>query len=219
MPTYTVQEIKSKREFNTKHGNQLVSYKIDVRGDDGFNGVAELTQKPETKAPEPGQAIEGTLDRSNPQYPPKIKKTPQGGGRPGGGKSKADQDSIERAVAYKGAVDLACASIELWPSAYNAPEGFEAIVERFFRHGLTLLQGKAPSAPAPAPAAPSGPSREELKQAYLRYINASAAIGREQEEANKILALKKTALGIDDVADATPEQQRQFIEFLTAEVA
>jgi hypothetical protein len=222
MSNYTVGSVVGKREFETKNG-PLVSYKMQVTGDDGFSGIAELVQKPATPAPTEGQTIEGTLDKSNPQFPPKLKKAQQGqgGGRPPMGKSKADQDSIERAVAYKGAVDLACAM----PNIERAT--VEGLVERFFHHGLTLLQGKVhsdtttikreitkypPEATAPDP----GPTKEELTKGYHAYMNGAVAIGQSQEEATQNLKLKKTALGIDSVEAATPEQKREILNFFNS---
>ena len=145
------------------------------------------------------------------------------------GKSKADQDSIERAVAYKGAVDLTCAVI-----AAEGGDGAKicASVEAYFNHGLTLLQGKVHPDPVPATvrtvkafgndieitteAPDPGPTKEELKAGYYAYINGATAIGQSQEEAAQNLKLKKTALGIDSVEAATPEQKRKIIEFFNS---
>jgi hypothetical protein len=136
------------------------------------------------------------------------------------GKSKADQDSIERAVAYKGAVDLAAQL----PN-HGSPESIEKLVERFFNHGLTLLQGKAPTtttikaeytAPPEAHATAAAPTKEELVAGYNRYLNGLMATGHTQEEATQKLQLKKTALGIGSVEDATPEQKREILNFFNS---
>jgi hypothetical protein len=217
MSTYTIEGVTGTREFESKNG-PLISYKLTIKGDDGYQGPAEIAQKPATPAPTPGQSIEGTLDKSNPKFPPKLKKAmgAGGGGRPPMGKSKADQDSIERAVAYKGAVDLACAM----PNIERAT--VEGLVERFFNHGLALLQGKVHSDPTPdahagypAPS-DSGPSKEELTKGYHAYMNGAVAIGQTQEEATQNLKLKKTALGIDSVEAATPEQKREILNFFNS---
>jgi hypothetical protein len=157
MSNYTVGSVVGKREFETKNG-PLVSYKMQVTGDDGFSGIAELVQKPATSVPTEGQTIEGTLDKSNPNFPPKIKKAQQGQGGAPKGKSKQDEEAIARAVAYKGAVELACATPPQDDTKVrNNAEQMEKLVERFFNHGLTLLQGKPASSQAPTPPAPSPP--------------------------------------------------------------
>jgi hypothetical protein len=215
MSNYTVEGVTGTREFESKNG-PLISYKLTIKGDDGYQGPAEIAQKPATPAPTPGQSIEGTLDKSNPKFPPKLKKAmgAGGGGRPPMGKSKADQDSIERAVAYKGAVDLAASMSQ------PDPEQIEHWVERFFHHGLTLLQGKPATPQAPAPAAPTapdpGPTKQELTAGYHAYLNGATAIGLSQEAATMNIQLKKTALGIDSVEAATPEQKREILNFFNS---
>ena len=83
MSNYTVEGVTGTREFESKNG-PLISYKLTIKGDDGYQGPAEIAQKPATPAPTPGQSIEGTLDKSNPKFPPKLKKAmgAGGGGRP-----------------------------------------------------------------------------------------------------------------------------------------
>jgi hypothetical protein len=218
MSNYKVDSVVGKREFETKNG-PLVSYKMQVTGDDGFSGIAELVQKPATSVPTEGQTIEGTLDKSNPNFPPKLKKAQQGQGGAPKGKSKQDEEAIARAVAYKGAVELVAASI---------PPGFppdvvaaRQMIEDYFNHGLTLLQN-GPLPPlkqvgTPHPATPDpGPSKEELTKGYHAYMNGATAIGQSQEEATQNLKLKKTALGIDSVEAASPEQKQQLIEFFNS---
>ena len=220
MSNYTVEGVTGTREFESKNG-PLISYKLTIKGDDGYQGPAEIAQKPATPAPTPGQSIEGTLDKSNPKFPPKLKKAmgAGGGGRPPMGKSKADQDSIERAVAYKGAVDLVAAQL----SAGGIQSGtaqIESAVTHLFDFSLTLLQGKPATPQAPAPAAPTapdpGPTKQELTAGYHAYLNGATAIGLSQEAATMNIQLKKTALGIDSVEAATPEQKREILNFFNS---
>lgn len=155
MPSYTIREVIGQpNAWSSQKGGPMLSYSLDVTGDDGFTGQVELNQKDSTPAPTVGQVIDGTLDKSNPKYAPKLKKAPPqgggfGGGGPRAGKSKADQDSIERAVAYKGAIELACATPPMDDTkARNSAEQMEALVSRFFSFSLILLQGETPTSGA-----------------------------------------------------------------------
>lgn len=206
MSSYTIEKIAGKREFDSKHG-PLVSYKVEITGDDGFSGIAEITQKPAT--PPPSGTIEGTLDKSNPQYPPKLKKAQQQGG--GKGRPKADEAEIRKAVAYKGAVEIVAALI-----THGTDRDPEADIERFFHHGLGLLEGKTEThikATYTPPPEATAPGKEELVKGYHHYINVKSAKGVEPEDARKHLELKKTELGITEVDAATPEQKAKLLAF------
>jgi hypothetical protein len=223
MSQYTIETIVSEREFESKYG-PLKSYKVRVQGDDGFNGEAEITQKPTTPAPQSGQVIEGTLDKSNPKFPPKLKKAqqPTGGGFKGGARSPKDSDSIERQVAYKGAVEMAVAF---------AKDGGEAseMLPGLFELSVKLIQGKAvpskgtveavkdvfPGAEEVGPV----PTHEALAEAYTRWRNSMAAVGHGEDEITRLFDTKKTALGFAQWDDATDDQKRGLLEFLTSEVA
>lgn len=235
MSTYQVKAVTSKREFESKYG-PLMSYKVQLVGDDGFEGEAEITQKPTTTAPAKGQVIEGTLDKSNPKYPPKLKKAQgAGGGRPGGGaRAPKDTDSIERQVAYKGAVELAVAF------GSNPEEGRQLLPE-FFALSIALIQDKKEVSPAETVKAvfpgakevddtqakeafgkvfPTGPKpeidREALINAYKGWVNVMTATEHSDEEIAKTFETKKTALGIGNMDDATAEQRAELHEYLTS---
>ena len=208
MPNYTVTEIGSTREYETKFG-PMKSYKITIKGDDGFDGIAEVSQKTTTPPPTVGQVIEGDLDQSNPKYAPKLKKAQKAQGGPPRGKSKQDEESIARAVAYKGAVELTASM------SPTDPEQIEQSVERFFHHGLSLLHGTV-AKPVAAPVATV--SHEKLVDAYKIWAKGRADEGIEAEAAKAEFELKKTALGIGDVNRATPEQTKALLTFLTAAV-
>lgn len=212
MPNYTVTDINGKREFTTKQGHPLVSYKLMLTGDDGFSGAAELSQKPETPAPTNGQVIEGTLDKSNPQFPPKLKKAQQAQGGPPRGKGKQDDAAIARAVAYKGAVELTASMSQ------PDPEQIEHWVERFFNHGLKLLEGKPVPPPATSEPAEPGPTREDLVKAYEKWSNIKQATGVSSADAQAEFKLKQTALGIQSIDTATPAQLLELRAFLTDSV-
>ena len=218
MSTYQVKAVTSKREFESKYG-PLMSYKVQLVGDDGFEGEAEITQKPTTTAPAKGQVIEGTLDKSNPKYPPKLKKAQgAGGGRPGGGaRAPKDTDSIERQVAYKGAVELAVAF------GSNPEEGRQLLPE-FFALSIALIQDKKEVSPAEAVkavfpgATEEAPEidRETLIAAYKGWVNVMTATEHSDEEIAKTFETKKTALGIGNMDDATAEQRAELHEYLTS---
>ena len=219
MSIYQVHAVTSKREFESKYG-PLVSYKVQLKGDDGFDGEAEITQKPTTPSPQKGQEIEGTLDKSNPKFPPKLKKA-QGGGPPraggGGAKSPKDTESIERQVAYKGAVELAIAF------GNNADEG-KALLPEMFELSIALIQDKRaasavdtvkqvfPGAEVEAPEI----TRETLMTAYTGWVNVMTATEHEPDEITKKFEMKKTALGIENVDNATQDQLQALHSFLTS---
>lgn len=215
MSNYQITAITGKREFDSKYG-PLVSYKLTIKGDDGYEGEAEITRKPESPAPQSGETIEGTLDRSNPRFPPKLKKA-QGGGAPrsGGGRPNKDSDSIERQVAYKGAVEMAIAFAD------NADQGRE-LLPGLFELSVELIQGKA-SSPAETvkqvfPGAKEEKpeiNRKEVIKAYHEWVNVQSAEGKSDEEMTTLFETKKTALGIGNLDDATEDQKASLLAFLT----
>lgn len=219
MSIYQVHAVTSKREFESKYG-PLVSYKVQLKGDDGFDGEAEITQKPTTPSPQKGQEIEGTLDKSNPKFPPKLKKA-QGGGPPraggGGAKSPKDTESIERQVAYKGAVELAIAF------GNNADEG-KALLPEMFELSIGLIQGKKAASAVDVvkevfPGAKEEVAeitRDDLMTAYKGWVNVMTATGHEPDDITKTFDIKKTALGIENVDNATQDQLQALHSFLTS---
>lgn len=223
MSVYTVEAVVNEREFESKYG-PLKSYKVRIKGDDGFAGEAEITQKPTTPAPSSGQEIEGTLDKSNPKFPPKLKKAQMnggGGGSKGGGRSSKDSDSIERQVAYKGAVEM-CVSF-----AEDASEAADMLPD-LFEMSINLIQGKpvatrgtlevVKDAFPGAEEISDVPSHEDLTVAYRSWLNGMLAIGQTGEEASKILETKKTALGFSSWQDATPQQKQALVDFLREDI-
>lgn len=243
MPSYTIREVIGQpNAWSSQKGGPMLSYSLDVTGDDGFTGQVELNQKQATPPPTVGQVVEGTLDKSNPKYAPKLKKTPPqsfgGGGQRsgGGGKSKADQDSIERAVAYKGAVDLVAAMATDQTTNVN----LKAMLTDLFDFSLTLLQGSTVPSPSPAAGkvrdAATGQLHEVDSRADVKEIikdafpDAEEVAPTNQEladgykefmarqpgkvEGERVLETKKTALGIaGPVKDATPTQKRELLDW------
>jgi hypothetical protein len=229
MSNYTINSVNGKREFESKYG-PLVSYKVTITGDDGYNGDAEMTRKPESPAPTAGETIEGTLDKSNPKFPPKLKKIPGMGGAPGRapGRSNKDSQSIERQVAFKGAVELIVATLD--PSD-TMPE--DLVCERmthYFDHGLSLIQGKpivhsdqsvadvVKQAFPGATEVEQPVSDKELAEAYKSWSNGRAAMGEDEATIQKRIQQKKLALGVSDMADADDSQRRAMLSFLTSDV-
>jgi hypothetical protein len=222
MSNYTIKSVGGKREFESKFG-PLVSYKLEITGDDGYEGEAEMTRKPESPAPAQGETIEGTLDRSNPRFPPKLKKAQAAGGGgfgKGGHRPSKDSDSIERQVAYKGAVELAVAF------AKNADEA-KALLPVFFGESVVLIQDrKATSgtgalveqvkAAFDAEEVPAPVSDKELGEAYHQWANIKQAEGLSQNDIDALIQQKKLALGVSDVASASDSKKREFIDYLTA---
>ena len=216
MSNYQITAVNGKREFESKYG-PLVSYKINIKGDDGYEGEAEITRKPESPAPSQGETIEGTLDRSNPRFPPKLKKAPGGGGAgaPRGARSAKDSDSIERQVAYKGAVEMAVAF------AKDADEG-KALLPDLFELSVGLIQGKANDPVEtvkqvfPGAKEEKQPiTRKEVIDAYHQWVNVQAATGKSDEEIANLFETKKTALGIGDLDEASEDRKAELLAFLT----
>jgi hypothetical protein len=215
MSNYQITAVTGQREFDSKYG-PLVSYKLTIKGDDGYEGEAEMTRKPESPAPSAGETIEGTLDRSNPRFPPKLKKA-QGGGAPrsGGARSAKDSDSIERQVAYKGAVEMAIAFAD------NADQGKE-LLPGLFELSVELIQGKGsdpvetikkvfPGAQEEKPQI----DRKEVISAYQQWVAVQAAEGKSDEEIATLFQTKKTALGIGDLDEAAEDKKADLLAFLT----
>lgn len=217
MSIYTVEAITGNREFESKYG-PLKSYKVRISGDDGFSGEAEITQKPTTAAPTVGQAIEGTLDKSNPKFPPKLKKAQvQSGGFSGGGKPNKDSKSIERQVAFKGAVEIVVAMLGAGQEVALAET-----LTRYFDHGLGLIQG-TPQRQAAVEAVKEAfpgteevvPSYEDMTAAWKGWASMMAGLGKSEEDIRMIFEMKKTVIGMTDWDTATDEQKHQLITTLT----
>jgi hypothetical protein len=138
---YTIKAINSgPREWQSKMGGTNLSWKVDLVGEDGkLEGDVEIAQKKETPAITVGQELEGTIDHSG-KYGPKFKK--DYGGRPGGGggggrpRDPQERASIERQVAFKGAVELCVAMNEKLDF-----DTTKTALTDFFNHGLALIQG------------------------------------------------------------------------------
>jgi hypothetical protein len=227
MSNYTINSVTGKREFESKFG-PLVSYKLTISGDDGYNGEAEMTRKPESAPPEAGQTIEGTLDKSNPKFPPKLKKA-QGaggfGGASGGGSGRPskDSDSIERQVAYKGAVELTVSF------AKDAEEA-KALLPVFFGESVVLIQDRKATSDTAAiveqvkaafDAEEVGPtvSDKQLADAYREWANVKQAEGLSQADLTALIQQKKLAIGVNDMSAASAAQRQEFYDYLTEDVS
>jgi len=107
MPEFTIAAVSPEtRPWKSEKWGDFIAYKIKVEGSDE---VIELSQKTTTDAPTVGQMIDGEI-QDNGDFGKKFKKSYSGG--QGGGGSDPQRDArIARQVAFKGAVEIAVASI------------------------------------------------------------------------------------------------------------
>ena len=208
----------------------MVSYDLGI---EGREGTVELAQKPETTAPTIGQVIEGDIEDS--KHGPKLKKAkPNPGGSGYSGKPDKNQDSIENQVALKVAGEIVSAGIIPGQIDHHAGTVGE-LLGCLARVGQAFLQSSAggqtspvlstngDSNPSPPPAEPSFQESVEISADALRaaakaYIEkAGAQGGLERQEARKRIELKMAAIGLEEGApEASPEQRREMMSFLTA---
>lgn len=229
MPGYTVMEANLPREWEGQYGKML-SYDLVVSGPDG-QVECELAQKPETPAPKVGDLIQGTIQPGKNGYPGKLKKEkPQqggrfsGGGKPGKPRDPSERDSIERQVAYKGAVELVAARGAV------SPQQQKDTLTELFHHGLSLIQtgqtpGRSTNPPVPQnteqpesmeqpppPDEPPGITIEHIRQAYKDYK------AREQDamEADAKWQQKLAAEGltVETLGQASQQQFGELLAFL-----
>lgn len=106
MGSYTVKDIKGKREWDGPNGT-IVYYKLEL---DGIPELAEIGQKPDKPAPTAGLSIDGDLSDPDPKYGTrKLKRTYNAGG---GGKgwqppSPEEVAAMRRSGAGNRAIDAA----------------------------------------------------------------------------------------------------------------
>jgi hypothetical protein len=113
--TFTVKGARVKKENVGQFGNNVIA--ADLTGADGetFEGV-EFFQKPTTPLPADGEQVNGSLTQS--EFGLNFKKAQMGGFSGGGGGFKGgrsnpdERNSIERQVAYKGAVEILRVAVE-----------------------------------------------------------------------------------------------------------
>lgn len=225
---YTVKAVNSSREWESQAGGQMISYKLALEGDGKLVGDVELAQKKATPAPTVGQSIDGTIESTN--YGPKLKKDFAGGGKSfggGGGRAKdpSERRSIERQVAFKGAVELV--------SAIASPRSdfdfTKMALTEFFNHGLHLIQADAaeliedvfPDATPLQERAPDKPTvvagnggksphdhaMDEMRELYVAWSG-------DDPEAAGVWANKLTSMGIKQPTEASDEQIEELITFL-----
>lgn len=125
MPAFTVKEVAGRKEWDGQHGT-MVTYTMDVATEAGATVRVQMNQKPASPAPTAGQVIDGTLDDSNPNFPPKLKKSQQaaGGGFASGGRMDPEtQARIVRQHSQKMSLQLAALKVQTgeW-TAVTAPE-------------------------------------------------------------------------------------------------
>ena len=223
MPGYTVMEVDLPREWEGQYGKML-SYDMTVSGPDG-QVKCELAQKPETPAPKEGDLIQGTIQPGKNGYPGKLKKEKpqQGGFSPGKPKQRdpGERNSIERQVAYKGAVELAVA---VAGTGVSDVDTLIASMTRFFNAGLGLIQtgqtpGRSTNPPVPQnteqpppPSEPPGITIEHIRTAYKDYK------AREQDamEADAKWQQKLAAEGltVETLGQASQQQFGELLAFL-----
>lgn len=109
MPEFTIAAVSEQtREFQTNSGHDLIEYKLKLEGEG--DKVFRLNQKPDTDPPAAGQTIDANVTEESSQYGPKlVKQFANTGGGQGGGDRSAE---INRAVAFKGAVEITAAQVQ-----------------------------------------------------------------------------------------------------------
>lgn len=231
MGSWTIKAINSgPREWTSKAGHVNLSYRVDLVNDaDGrLEGDVELTQKKTTPAPQVGQTLEGDVETGG-QYGAKFKKAQGGGARQGGGggrpRDPAERASIERQVAFKGAVELVVA---MKPEGMGE-SGIESTLTRLFEFGVGLIQGQQATPPpqtqqgqgtinrqadhrANGTAVSAPPARdaalEDLRNEYAKWKPVAG------DNHASIWANKLTSLGLADVNDASEDQINNLLEWL-----
>lgn len=230
--SYRITAVNSTREWPSKKtGQQYISYDIDLVLPDGTTeGNIELAQKKTTPAPQVGDTLEGSIDRSG-SYGPKFKKAQGqgGGGARGGGGSRArdpqERASIERQVAYKGAVDLAVALCPANPSEADFISTKTALTD-FFNHGLALIQGSSQPPPPSEPPANLGRSGPGDARRSGAVSPAQAALDELKDLLNRWTAdnapmlweNKLKSMGIQTPTEANDPQLEELIEFVKEQV-
>lgn len=117
--TYTIRKVHDNpRSWQSKQGGPMVSYKVDLDGPNGRDGV-EWSRREGSAMPVVGQRVEGEIEQGN--YGPKLKVArPAGTGFGGGGFRPRDpketaaiqrQHSQEMALRFLDAVDLGEATL------------------------------------------------------------------------------------------------------------
>lgn len=225
MGHWTIKAINSgPREWSSKQGGQMLSYRVDlVSNDDGrLEGDVELTQKKTAPLPQVGQVLEGDIEQ-NGNFGLKFKKVQGGGARGGGGRPRDPQEraSIERQVAFKGAVDLVVA---MNPEGMGET-GIESTLSRLFEFSVGLIQGGAGRQAAPANLGRSNPPPADAAPRAATVDNRTAALEDMRKEYpawrkvvgenhGSVWANKLTTMGIANVDAATEEQIVNLTEWM-----
>lgn len=147
---YTIKAVSPKtREYSTKFGD-FISYRLKL-SDTADDTVVELSQKADSRPPQVGDILEGTIDMSA-QYGPKFKKDFGGGGF-GGGQSGTGSSTTARSYGSKPGVssdpftmylsyakDIAVALIGTKDGFQ--PDKFDSILESVIAGGKSLYDGR-----------------------------------------------------------------------------
>ena len=227
--SYTVTSVNGSRDWDSKYG-PMKSYKVNLKGPDGnVTNDVEVSQKSTTAAPTQGQVLEGAIEAGN--YGPKFKKAqkPMGGG--GGGprpRDPGERRSIERQVAFKGAVELVSAI------PFGDSNTTKILLTEFFNHGLHLIQADAAElinevfpgtvevsptplqkrAPEEAEVAASNGGKSPVDFALDEMRSLYAAWHEKVAEAPNIWANKLASVGLKDLKQASDTQLEELIAFL-----
>lgn len=214
---YTVKAVNGHKEWESKYG-VMIAYKLDLDDDAGkLVGDVELNQVKKTPAPVVGQELDGTIGEG--KFGPKFTKTPPQTGGGGGGGSRprdpSERQSIERQVAFKGAVELV-SRIEL---EKRDSISIKSALTDFFNHGLALIQGEAPKpiykAPPDVPAghgsgkSPHDHAMDELRTRYAKWAG-------DDPDAPAAWQNKLASMGLETPTDASDTQLEELIAFLKA---
>jgi hypothetical protein len=101
MPSYKIIAAMKTGTYQGAHG-EMYKYTVQLEGE---ADTVEVSQKPDTPAPQPGETLEGSIEST--QYGKRFKKEFKGGTGFSGGRvnSPEDRASIERQVSLKAAVE------------------------------------------------------------------------------------------------------------------
>jgi hypothetical protein len=233
MSSYTVTAVNGTRDWESKYG-PMRSYTINLEGSDGQAAMnIELAQKQTTTPPSVGQSLEGTIDWDG-KFGPKFKKEQGsfggGGGAPApsapvGKRDPGQQDSIERQVALKSAVEL----VNTFVSVGNQkPDSnfTKTVLTGFFDHALALIQNTPTPTPTTSMPQVSEPEHDRpvgakstavsphdaaLAELRTRYVKWSG----DDPDAPAAWQNKLTSMGLETPQDADDTQLEELLKFVS----
>jgi hypothetical protein len=233
--TYTVQDARNAGEKDNPHGGKLVKWYLDLEElrEDGspFLNRDVYTQKKPGNDLVAGQTIYGRIEQG--EYGPRFYSEQDPGTGLSAGKTthydpQAPPDNkdaqINRAVAFKGAIEVAAAYASKYDSQKQLLEAVASMTDEF----LAIVEGPdvqekvsevaqtlsaGPQKAEPSEGAPI--TRETLATAYNEYLRWAGEEGTvDRELAQNKVQLKLTALGVNSYDDMDDGEIRDFLAFL-----